>query len=162
MSELAATLRADRHDRVVQLKGKEIEERLEKMGHEVEAQEAKQEKEAKLEERMGPAPKTGKKPAKSSQFSNVPAKVEKSTDQPWRKNQDDWAKLQPERRAAVLQTWSEEFSPIWRKRLIAYFSSVNDDEVERSWAWEKVVKAANEAEERRQVEEYEKGHEETK
>ncbi len=121
MVEVHEALRADRHDRTVQMKGKEIEDRLEKIGHEIEAKEEREQKQSS----------DGKpdKPKKTPSQTQIPAQVKSLS--LWAGLGKEWTHLPPEHRSAILQTYANEVPARWRKRIAAYFISVQDEEIRK-------------------------------
>jgi hypothetical protein len=115
-------LRDDRTDKVVQMKGQEVEDRLDKLIEEIDAYEKKHGREI------------GRKPMKDSKIdkSKVNERVWKTfvlERAPWMtKGYDDWAKLQPATRERILQSWSDEIPLRWQRRIMAYWMSVGAEE----------------------------------
>lgn len=122
MVEVHEALRADRTDRTVQMKGKEIEDRLEKIGHEIELQEEREAKQASN-------PEKPQKPKKTPNQTQIPAQVKSLT--PWTALGKEWTHLPAEHRGTMLQTYANEVPARWRKRIAAYFISVQSDETRK-------------------------------
>ena len=118
MVDVHDALRADRHDKVVQMKEKEIEERLSKIGHDIEAKEKRKEN----------GQKDGKNPNKNPSKSGIPAKIDRTY--PW-STDAAWTHLPPETRSSIIQSYSKELPSLWRARISLYFISVQEEESKR-------------------------------
>jgi len=118
MVDVHDALRADRHDKVVQMKEKEIEERLAKIGHDIEVKEKRKEN----------GQKDGKNPNKNPSKSGIPARIDRTY--PW-STDAAWVHLPPETRASIIQSYSKELPSLWRARISLYFISVQEEESRR-------------------------------
>jgi hypothetical protein len=134
MVELEGRLYDDRHDLVLQLQAKEIEERMEKLIKDAEEEE-KNEKEGK-----GTKKKDSKKPGEPKKDSKLEQrqvgeelKVIHRERMPWETREyDDWARLSNIKRDPILQVYNNEMPVLWKKRLMAYFLSINEEENEKT------------------------------
>lgn len=123
MVDVEDKLRDDRHDKAVQIYGKEIEDRLEKLIKEVEVNEKKS------------GDKTGKKPMKDSKITSaeVPRQVIQRERMPWEtKEYDNWARLSEIHRGSIIQTYNnfDNLPMRWQQRISAYFLSIIETDPE--------------------------------
>jgi hypothetical protein len=131
MVNLEDRLHDDRHDLVVQLQGKEIEDRIEKLIKDIEDDD-KDEENGKPRTRTKIKPSEAKIPMKDSKLKrqDVPAKVIPREQMAWdTQAYHDWARLQDLKRDSILQSYHEELPARWKKRLEAYFLSINAEEI---------------------------------
>jgi HEAT repeat protein len=137
MKEVEDKLRGDRHDQSVQVQGGGIEqklaqliEKLDKSGGKgsSEEQEKKEKQSQQKQQSKGQGQGGGSNPLADSKPSGGTPPGALSAAQVAAK-QDDWSKLPPALREAMLQTQSEGVPILWQSRIKAYILSINAEEV---------------------------------
>lgn len=126
MVNLEDILHEDRYDQIVQLKGKEIENKIEKLIKDAEEiDDNNLNKNSKVN-----APKKDSKIDKKN--IDEALKVIHRNRPLWETSSyDNWAKLQNCTREGIIQTYREELPVLWEKRIRAYFLSINSEEDDR-------------------------------
>lgn len=133
MDDLTDQLRDDEHHDGVQIRGKEIEEKLNKIIDEVENARVVH-KEGDPRSRQMSAAK-GHKPASKSKLpppvkGSVINRDDASKNQVVRSDNANWYKLPDAKRDQVIQSWGSEMPLRWKSRISAYFISVADAETQ--------------------------------
>jgi hypothetical protein len=131
MDDLTDQLRSDEHHDAVQVRGKEIEDKLNKLIDEIENAPLGPSVRGKSR-RLQAQTAQGNKPQDKSRLpaprpppgSVIPrdiARVEQGKDA-------SWYKLPPSKRGEVIQTWASEMPLKWKARIAAYFVSVSGED----------------------------------
>lgn len=131
MIVLEDNLRNDRHDSVVQLYAKEIEDKLEKLIKDADSDKKDSKKKEKKEnpEKTVDNNEPNKNPPKDSKLHQVtvaPHVIQRER-MPWETREyDNWASLPDVKRANMLQTYNEfeNLPGRWKVRIRAYFYSI--------------------------------------
>ena len=132
MKSVEEKLRGDRHDQAVQAEGQNIEKQLTQLIEKLEKScssckspsEQKKEQQQQQQSQEKKESKTGMQDSKLG--GNVPHGATNSALVTG--SMDAWAKLPPAQRDELLQAFSTDMPARWRKRLEAYFLSVNAEE----------------------------------
>jgi len=125
MDNLTDQLREDEHHDGVQLRGKEIEDKLTRIIDEI--------------EKNPPRFKSLKRDAQAQQAKHPRPISEKPPDEPARvlrriesviipEKDSNWWKLRDSRRGEVIQSWGVEIPLRWKARIAAYFISISAEE----------------------------------
>ncbi len=119
MANLEDKLREDRHDETVQWEGKRIEEEIEKLLKKTEEYEANENKKSKGPKEDSDLPK--------SKFQEIITREI----MPWeRLGYYNWAKLSEVEKTKIIQNYAQEVPLRWKKRIAAYFLSIDIAEEE--------------------------------
>jgi hypothetical protein len=129
MDNMTGQLRDDECHDGVQLRGKEIEERLTKLIDEIEKQKPKFENPGRDQQALAA---TGRQPKKISQLSSPLAGscIVRRSETVQREADTSWYKLPPSKRGQVVQAWGSDMPMQWKSRLGAYFLSLAVQESE--------------------------------
>lgn len=126
MNEVHDSLRGDMVHKTVQTKGKEIEDKLDKLIEEIELD----------EEGDGTSDKNGKRPDKDSKLSRH-VKFDQN-DRAWLLSDRAFMAGPPKScRDGIIQVYRAELPLRWRQRIAAYFVSIAADEALREQAYRK-------------------------
>jgi len=117
MNDLEMCLREDRTDQTVQVKGKEIEEELEKL---IKVREAQEKKDAK-------GPKDAKKPDKDSTLTAA-ERFEAKFARMGEIERARWISMPSVYRGEIVQVYAAEVPATWKRRIEAYFVSICAEE----------------------------------
>jgi HEAT repeat protein len=136
-------LRSDRHDQAVQVEQKEIEDKLNKLIEKVE--QMQQQASSSSQQKQQQQQQSGQRPQQQQQQpagarrpnspmpdSKVGGGAERGALNPAEvaSRQAEWAKLPPSMREELMQVYREGMPERWRLRLMAYYKSLAEEEVQ--------------------------------